>query len=269
MTSHFHSGLEVAPSTDLEVAPTTDQDTYKYPHYSGVPTDTDKIAYHNTAPAHDEPAPQTICGLQKRTFWIVIVVVVITVASAVGGAVGGALATRRSGETSETSSTRVPMTSMQPSSTAPLSTQTVSTTTIVGPAYSPQPTLLRDCPSSNDTLHSVTYGNTSYQFRKLCNGGYQNFGNLDSHVQGVVGSLDECIDMCAKYNQNNRTEIQTGRDPICNSVCWRNSFADTDWEGGHCFGFTTRNITMNGQTVFSVGKNGENCDSAALINQDF
>jgi hypothetical protein len=266
MTSYLHS--------DLEVVPSSDHDTHKYPHHPEGPTDTNKIVYDSTTLAHDEWAPQTICGLRKRTFWVVVIAVIIVVASAVGGGVGGALATRKPGETSDisSSSTRAPVSSMQSSSatlSSTLSTQAISTTTIIGPTYSPQPTLLRDCPSSNNTLHSVTYGSTSYQFRKLCNGDYQNSGNLAAPVQGVVNSLDECINMCANYNQDNRTEIQTGRDPLCNSVCWRNSFADTDWEGGHCFGFTMRNITVNGQTVFNIAENGDNCDSAALINQDF
>jgi hypothetical protein len=269
MTSHSHSDLEVAPSADLEVVPSTDQDTHKYLQYSEGAADTDKIAHNSMTPGHGQPTFQTICGLRKRTFWIVVIIAVLVVVSAVGGGVGGALATRKSGEPNRP---QIPVTDMQ-SSTAPSSassTQAVSTTTIIGPTYSPQPTLLRDCPSSNDTVHSITYGDKSYQFRKLCNGAYQNTGDIESHVQGVVDSLDKCIDLCAKYNQDNRTAIEAGRNPICNSVCWRNTFgSENDWEGGHCFGFVTRNITINGQTVFNARYGETICDSAVLINQDF
>ena len=281
MASHSHS--------DLEVAPNSTHDTHKYPYYSpepipaypGGPTDTNKIAYESTTPAYKQPASQTICGLRKRTFWILVGVAIVVVAAAVGGGVGGALATRKSSEPSNdssSSSTQAPASSAQLSSmalpststTPTLSTQAISTTTITGPTNSPQPTLLRDCPSSNNTLYSVTYGSTSYQFRKLCNDAYLNVNGVAASVQGVVKSLDECINKCATYNQNNRTEIQAGRDPICNSVCWRNTFdSRNDWEGGHCFGFTTGNTTVNGQTAFRTKGTEDICDSAALINQDF
>jgi hypothetical protein len=270
MTSHSHSDLEVAPSADLEVVPSTDQDTHKYLQYSESAADTDKIAYHSITPGHDQPTSQTVCGLRKKTFWIVVIIAVLVVVSAVGGGVSGALATRKSGEPNRS---QIPVTDMQ-SSTAPSSassTQAVSTTTIFGPSYSPLSTLLRDCPSSNDTVHSITYGDKSYQFRKLCNGAYQNTDNTEYYVQAVVDSLDKCIDSCANYNQENRTEIQASRNRIYNSVCWRNTFGpENTSEGGCCFGFVTRNITINGQTVFSLAENGETiCDSAVLINQDF
>jgi len=271
MASLPYSDLEVASSTDPEVAGSTDQDTHKYAHYSVAPTDADKIAYGSITHAHDKSAPQTICGLRKKTFWIVVVAAIVVVGSAAGGGVGGSIATRKSGETSSTSSTQIPATSMQLSSKTPpptSSTQIVSTTTILGPTSSPQPTLLRDCPSSNNTLRTVTYGSASYHFRKLCNASYLNIGGVAAPVQGIVKSLDECIDICAQYNQNNRTDIQAGRDPLCNAVCWRNTFdVSNDWEGGHCFGFTTRNVTIDGQSGFNVHSE-EICDSAALINQE-
>ncbi|KAI4690363.1 hypothetical protein J4E81_007516 [Alternaria sp. BMP 2799] len=96
-------------------------------------------------------------------------------------------------------------------------TQTVSTTTILGPIYSPQPTLLRDCPSANNTLRTVTHDNASYSFRKLCNGSYLNIRGVTAHVQGIVKSLDECIDRCVQHNQDNRADIQAGKDPLCNT----------------------------------------------------
>ncbi|KAH7398657.1 hypothetical protein DE146DRAFT_782299 [Phaeosphaeria sp. MPI-PUGE-AT-0046c] len=275
MTSLSYSGLEVAPSADPEVAASTDQDTHKYLQYPGDQKDTHKIAAHSTAPVHDKSVKGSVCGLHKRTFLIAAIAAMIVIAVSVGGGVGGALATRKSGKPGDnngSSFAQVPVTSTQrfpTESTSTSSTQIISTTTIVGPSNRPLPTLLRDCPSSNNTVHSVLYGSTDYQFRKLCNGGYQNSANLDSPVQGSVVSLDDCINLCAGYNQNNRTFIRAGRDPVCNAVCWRNSWADARFGGGYCFGFTMRNNTVNGQTVFDYAENGENCDSAALMNQDF
>lgn len=287
MASQPHSDLEV-------VAP---NDTHKYAYQAptdnspeAVPsagTDTNKIAYESTE--YEQAAPQTICGLRKRTFWILLGVALVIVAAAVGGGVGGALASKSSSESSKSPSdsnsnsnsdstsgatqspTQSSSTAPPPSSTPiPFSTVVISTSTIVGPSNSAVPTLYRDCPSSNDTLYSVTYGSTSYQYRKLCNNAYTNINGVATAVQGVFSTLDDCIDKCASYNRANATGIRAGTDPLCNSVCWRNTFDKrNDWEGGHCFGFTTSNTTVAGQTQFRVTNTGDICDSAALINQDF
>ncbi|KAI4947923.1 hypothetical protein J4E86_008440 [Alternaria arbusti] len=228
MASLPYSGLEVASTSDPEFAGSTDQDTHKYPRYAGAFTDTDKIPYQNITSVHEEPTARTICGLRKKTFWIGVVAAIIVVGSAAGGGVGGSLATIKSSSTSSISSTKTPETSTlkSTSTTTPpppppppptSTTQTVSTTTILGPAYSPQPTLLRDCPSANNTVRTVTYGSASYSFRKLCNGSYLNIRGVTAHVQGIVKSLDECIDRCVQHNQDNRADIQAGKDPLCNT----------------------------------------------------
>ncbi|KAJ4988913.1 hypothetical protein SVAN01_05537 [Stagonosporopsis vannaccii] len=283
------------PHSDLEVVAPSANDTHKYPYYAPdsdpkYPTpnpgsDTNKIAYESAV--HEHKPPQTICGLRKRTFWILVGVAIVVVAAAVGGGVGGALASRSSSNATTSSSSsddssnnaaQTTQSSAQPSAQSPSTSATptsstpapaLTTTTIVGPANSPQPTLLRDCPSSNNTLYTVTYGSKSYQFRKLCNDAYLNINGVTAPVQGVFSTLDECIDKCASYNRNNATAIAAGRDPICNSVCWRNTFdGRNDWEGGHCFGFTTGNTTVGGETQFRVTGTGDICDSAALINQE-
>lgn len=287
MTSNGHS--------DLEVVASTTNDSHKYPYYhpNSAPeplpstgSDTNKIAYESTA--YDAPPPaQTICGLRKRTFWILLGVALVIVAAAVGGGVGGALASRSSSKSTTATTTSndnnnadAPQSSPQSSSSDPTptsstptpssSTLALTTTTVVGPSNSPQPTLLRDCPSSNNTLYTVTYGSTSYQFRKLCNDAYVNINGVTAPVQGVFRSLDDCIDKCASYNRNNATRIAAGTDPLCNSVCWRNTFdKENDWEGGHCFGFTTANKTEGAETLFRTTGTGAICDSAALINQNF
>lgn len=284
------------PHSDLEVVAPSAEDTHKYPYYSSDPkysdlnpgNDTNKIAYESATYEHT-PA-QTICGLRKRTFWILLGVALVVVAAAVGGGVGGALASRSSNDATTSSSgsnsnsnsndASTSQSSAQSTSNSPTpttstssstsSTQVVTTTTLIGPTNSPQPTLLRDCPSSNNTLYTVTYGSKSYQFRKLCNDAYLNVNGVTAPVQGVFSTLDECIDKCAIYNRNNATGIAAGTDPLCNSVCWRNTFDKrNDWEGGHCFGFTTGNTTSNGETKFRITGTGDICDSAALINQDF
>lgn len=36
--------------------------------------------------------PRTICGLQKKTFWLLLVLAIVVIGAAVGGGVGGAMA---------------------------------------------------------------------------------------------------------------------------------------------------------------------------------
>lgn len=50
-----------------------------------------KVDYAGAGWTRPEPL---ICGMRKRTFWIVLVVAVVVVVGAVGGGVGGALAGR-------------------------------------------------------------------------------------------------------------------------------------------------------------------------------
>jgi hypothetical protein len=113
-------------------------------------------------------------------------------------------------------------------------------------------------------------GATSQQYRKVCNLSYLNVNGNDNVVGGVTKTLDECINECAIYNMNNRTQIQAGTNRICNSVCWRNTYDKAnDWAGGQCFGFTTQNTTVDGESVWRYRQPAETiCDSAALINQD-
>lgn len=276
--------MTAEPVSGLEVVPQPEQvDSHKYPYYSPEPipaqpqgwTDTNKIAYESAV--YEDAKPATICGLRKRTFWIVVVVAIVIIAAAVGGGVGGALGSNKSSNKASSDNTATNTVTLQSqsdvqssSTTSPTPTSSsppITTTTIVGPTA----TILRDCPSSNNSVYSVSTGSTSQQFRKVCNLSFVNINGIASVVNGVVKTLDDCINACALYNANNRTQIAAGTNPICNSVCWRNTFDKTnDWEGGRCFGFTTQNITSNGESTWRYRLPAEKiCDSAALMNQDF
>jgi hypothetical protein len=217
-------------------------------------------------------------------------VATIVVAAAVGGAVGGTLASKSSrnggratnadGPQSElhsatatpTSSTQTPASALlstitpTPTTTPPASAQStadVTTTSVVGPSR----TLLRDCPSANDTLYDVTHGDNTMSFRKECSIAFVNDGGGNTFKGTVVNSLNECIDLCAAYNINNKTQIADGSSRICNSVCWRNTFEKiNDLPGGMCFGFTSQN--SSGTFTYKLPAETR-CDSAALINQAF
>jgi hypothetical protein len=293
MPPNDHSDLEAVPQAH---DPTTQKYLYDHssdliPKYANpIDGDSEKIALEPLVQEIDRP--KTICGLRKRAFWIVFIIAVIVIAAAVAGGVGGVLATRsgrsettspetaiststpasiaasRSSSSSSTAppsslSAPPPSSSSTPTSTSPPS---LSTTTLIGPSS----TILRDCPSSNNTLYSVTTGSTPQHFRKLCGNTYPSVQGVRDAVSTVVASLDECINLCAAYNVRNRTRIQAGEDSVCNSVCWRNTFErpKNDWEGGRCFGFLTQEVTSGG-----AGEEGfrakvpaeDRCDSAALI----
>lgn len=109
------------------------------------------------------------------------------------------------------------------------------------------------------------------QFRKTCERSYLNANGDDFAYARVTLDLNECINLCAAYNINNRDQIQQGKNRICNSVCWRNSFgAKNDETGGQCYGYTTQNVTSNGESAWRYRIPVETkCDGAALMNQEF
>lgn len=268
-----YSDLEVAgerQQPDLEVVPGSAQ-PYQPIQYDKVMVDYNTVA---------EPAPKRIWGLAPKTFWLLAAGVLIVIGAAIGGGIGGALSKNDSADgtnvdadeqqdDSRSSSTSSPATTSSdisssasitptPSSSSSTSIQ-ITTTEVVGPKQ----TLLRDCPSSNDTIYNAI-GSVQLQFRKLCGNSYVDFG--DSLVNAGAGSLDDCIDMCATYNIKNRDEIESGGGDYCGTVCWRNTF-DTDWPG-QCFGGALAGNATDGG--FRVTKDPEVvCDSGAWINPWF
>jgi hypothetical protein len=235
MRSAPHSDLEVAPNTD---APEAQKYAYDAPEPYTHP-DFEAPKYTLAIAARESNVPKTICGLRKRAFWIALLVALIVVAAAVGGGVGGALSSSSSNNNKNTSgadASQNPSSTPTPTSDPPRSN--VTTTSIVGPSS----TILRDCPSSNDTLYDVTIDNTNMSFRKECDTSFVNMNGIQNYVGKPVKSLNACIDLCAQYNYVNRTQIQAGTNSICNAVSRRNTYdMVNDWNGGMCFGFTSQN----------------------------
>lgn len=199
-----------------------------------------------------------ICGLRRKTFWIVIAVAtVVVIGAAVGGGVGGAIS-NKSSKPSRVSSSPLSTGSdtTAPTTTVP-SPVSITTTTLANPTQ----TLLRDCPSSNNSLYPVAFGSDQSIFRKMCS--VKLVGNGDNVVSEKTDSLNNCINRCANYNDVNRTEIASGSSRVCNAVCWRHSLS-SDWPG-QCFGFSTQNSSTGG---FSIDTSGTECDSAGWINQE-
>ncbi|KAH7366585.1 hypothetical protein BKA66DRAFT_470538 [Pyrenochaeta sp. MPI-SDFR-AT-0127] len=265
-----HSDLEV-------VSPSDNPDQQKFPYYSPEPIpayphadDTHKESYQ--AAVHEQHRSQTICGLRKRTFWIVVIVAIVVVAAAVGGGVGGALSSRNSSNSSNNTPQASQSGAQLSSSTTPTPTSAEPTTSVTATQLiGPTATILRDCPSSNNTIYSATFGSSTMQFRKACEISFLNANGIENVIGRPVNSLNDCINLCAAYNINNRTQIASGSSRLCNSVCWRNTFDSiNDWPGGMCFAFTTQNITSNGESTWRYRLPAETrCDSAALMNQEY
>jgi hypothetical protein len=266
------------PYSDLEVTPSDpnlehftngyqaglEHDTTK-PNLPQAHFDSQKEAYNLVPPQH-----RRICGLTPRTFWIIAIVgIVVIIGAAVGGGVGGSLASKKSSDAvipSSTSGSSAQSLNTSPASSgrstdsttpSPTSSVALTTTQITGPSY----TLLRDCPSSNNTLYGVTLGSAEMNFRKICGMSYLNTQGGGDTVNTKASSLDSCINLCAEYNVQNASAIASGQNNICNAVCWRNSLDNDDFPG-QCFGFTTQNSS----DAFVTKIEGR-CDSAAWVDQ--
>ncbi len=262
-----------------------------------VTTYSDNLKSSDLSPSKppSRPAICSLCGVQfTRTRLALLILVLLVVAGGIaGGVVAGVVVNRNSqsrasapaGDAASSSSTGVsPGSSSVPSSSSSVSSSstsvpsssssesssassTTATSTTQKPGtlvtstevVSPTQTLYRDCPSSNNTVYNA-FGSEAYQFRKICG---RSFKQPPSNVVNqAVGSLNDCIDLCAAYNVSNKTEIAAGKSSPCNSVCWRNSAKDPDFPG-QCFGSTIFNSSVGFQTRDEVI-----CDSGAWINQN-
>ncbi|KAJ4328959.1 hypothetical protein N0V84_000530 [Fusarium piperis] len=199
--SRDYSDLQVVPDQSYpEVVPQFGKDP------------TDKIPVE---PPQQATPPKRICGLPPKRFWIVVVAVVLITGAVIGGAVGGTQASKSKSNDDAPSSaatTEADQATTDSTTTSPTSTTvSLSTSTLIGPTQ----TLYRDCPSSNDTIYEAI-GSSHYKFRKRCNVGFA--GSPNNVVNMPATSLDDCIDKCATYNENNKTEIASRESNVCNST---------------------------------------------------
>lgn len=180
------------PYSDLQVVPNDDS-------YSGLEHYNDtKAANFDSHKIFDPLAaspdsPKLICGLAPKKFWIIAgVLLLVVIGAAVGGGVGGSLSQKNSDKASTASSSSATPTAQgqtssgSPTSSAttgpitssPTNTPALTTTEVAGPST----TLLRDCPSSNNTLYTLNIG-TSMTYRKYCNKAFLNTVCLISFLE--------------------------------------------------------------------------------------
>jgi hypothetical protein len=253
-----------------------DQDTQKI---SSNDLDTQKV-YYNAAekePVDEDNIPlgskqkRRICGLASRTFFILAaIIIVVVIAAAIGGGVGGSRSAKKNVNhpiPDTANSTSTSQTSALAASSNTLSSTTTTETSITTTSVIlPTQTLLRDCPSSNNSEYIPTASteSTPMTFLKVCLLTWNNAINGFNAVDTPATSLNDCINLCADYNTANRTQITNGTGNVCNAVCWRwGAPGDTYWPG-QCFGFMTSNVTGSFEEV----SNGW-CDGARWTDQSF
>jgi hypothetical protein len=210
------------------------------PAYKFVAENADSHAMSITPPSTLEgPVSPRVCGLRRRTFWILTTVVALVVVCSIIGGVAGGLASRKKDtapaagatgaataeNTTTTAASQVP-TSVTRTSTA--SGDGTRTTLLMTPTQ----TLLSDCPSSNNTIYSVQQDGNILSYVKFC--GADIGRNPDKHlsIHQYTDSLDDCIKLCADPPEK---ASGTGRDP-CRAVCWRNT-RKFGVGAGFCYGF--------------------------------
>nr|OQO27205.1 hypothetical protein B0A51_05089 [Rachicladosporium sp. CCFEE 5018] len=252
------------------VAPSLEVDTHggnveKHPAPVGFKTD-----------PQPSQKPHRICGLSLGAFWVALAVVAaLIVGAGVGAGVGVSV---RSRPTSQSAATSIATSSASIQSTtatsppafttgsttpdASVTTSTPSLTTTQVPEGTS--TLLRDCPSSNNTLYAYPSPDAPMVFRKFCEKAmFAIAGTFE--INQRTSSLDECIGLCAEYNVQNKAQIAKSQSPICNAVCWRNVTRPTTSPGSVLVSWQTTN-SSDGNFAFGAG-NPINCDSGTLINQ--
>ncbi|OPB37419.1 hypothetical protein A0O28_0043310 [Trichoderma guizhouense] len=101
-----------------------------------------------------------ICGLPRRTLWILVIVAVIVLAAAIGGGVGGGLAAKNSKSDAPPSDAASTTSSSTPSSTSTSSTTSTRTSTTT--SSSPTPSFLNNQTTSGNTFAFQGFSNDTF-----------------------------------------------------------------------------------------------------------
>lgn len=133
-------------------------------------------------------ARDTICGVRRQTFWVVMAVGVFVVVAAIAVGVGLGVALHKSGDG---------VSSPPPSS----SSSTPTTTTLPAPTATGAtgPEAVIRCPANNRTLYSTTANSAKAKsFLLLCGRDYSSVDGAVDLFHEVLDSMAECIDECAR-----------------------------------------------------------------------
>jgi hypothetical protein len=220
-------------------------------------------AYLGSGQKQDEPSERRFKTLSNRTFWaLVAITLVLIIAAGLSHRTGAASAAQTQTSTnssfaksttsylnSETTNTANPATNTNRSSIEILLTRLTNPLSTGSPSA-----LIRDCPSSGNTLYSAHIGSANFEFRKICSEAVVITGNTLT-VNSPTPNLDECTNQCAGWNANRGT-------PPCDAVGWRSTFRGIN-SPGVCYGFQTTNTS----TGFAIEPQDTMYSSAIWINQ--
>ncbi|KAH8751894.1 hypothetical protein BGZ57DRAFT_966016 [Hyaloscypha finlandica] len=136
------------------------------------------------------------------------------------------------------------------------------------PSAPPPPSSATAPPQTIPSTPSLPLPPTHKSSAKICGVAFVKAASVpitENVVLIQTAALDDCIGLCAAYNEANKTSIAGGADYVCNAVYWRNGFMNDDFPGT-CFGFTTANSPGSGTGSFQTTEQSI-CDGAGWIDQ--
>ncbi|RFU75368.1 fungal specific transcription factor domain-containing [Trichoderma arundinaceum] len=155
------------------------------------------------APGDVEGAPPgkragaRICGLRRKTFWILLIIAIVVVAAAVGGGVGGGLSAKNSKEKTSSGDAEGASTTGSNTSTPTSTPKTSSTSTTT--SSSPTPTFLNNQTASGNTFAFQAFSDDTFLGKATAvidDEGGRDLG-FEAHSYVWVPSLtDCCITFC-------------------------------------------------------------------------
>ncbi|KAF2494305.1 hypothetical protein BU16DRAFT_70784 [Lophium mytilinum] len=157
-----------------------------------------------------KPPNASICGLRKRTFWIICALALAIAAAVIGGAAGALVM--------EESSHHMTPTAIQSSST---STTTSTTTLQLSPTFtpaSPTPTAVTiDCPRSDNATFTTSNGE---HWLRRCNVDFG--GPIPVNGNYKTYSMGECLEICATVTPKcyGVTWVYAQPQGVGDSYCW-------------------------------------------------
>ncbi|KAF2745316.1 hypothetical protein M011DRAFT_406705 [Sporormia fimetaria CBS 119925] len=219
-------------------------------------------------PPEDKKA--RICGIKRKTFFIILAIAIgVIIGAGIGGGVAAAMSKK------DASPQQANLDPLNTGASRSSSSSKSATPTTIGPSFktievvSPTKTLYRDCPDSDNTIKEITLDDNTptMRFRKKCR---TDFDKPKGRTKGFVVNtkllnLDDCINQCAMWNRNNREDIMNGLKDKCNVVCWRSTF-ESDWPA-QCFGWQSVNSTNSNNEWDFSSYDSSQCDGAGWIDE--
>ncbi|KAK1848758.1 hypothetical protein CCHR01_08597 [Colletotrichum chrysophilum] len=192
------------------------------------------VPLESTSPPPPPPVgKRRILGLSVPVFWGLIIALVIVLAAGLAGGVAGGLIAQKANASPDSPTSTADSASSNPSATTTAATSAAATAQASGSVL-PAPTD-GGCPKINSTTFTpldaigavIDLSNGQGQtFRQLCEVNYPGgaaYGNPGIYdiLKAYVSTFDECMTLCAAYNQAYYTNLGNGdvaKGGYCRSV---------------------------------------------------